>query len=64
MSLKGGLASAMNGYLETMEEVFAAFPQDAEGNIIIEEIDLDKCAGVEPDPDIVARIEALETSAA
>lgn len=54
----------MNGYLETMEEVFAAFPHDGEGNIVIEEIDLGKCAGLEPDPDIVARIEALETSAA
>lgn len=41
------------------EEFWALFPTDEDGNTVIEEIDLDKYSDLEPNPDIVARIEAL-----
>ncbi|MEG1841069.1 MAG: hypothetical protein RR213_07420 [Raoultibacter sp.] len=35
------------------------FPKDTDGNTIIEEIDLDKYADLEPDPEIVAWLSSI-----
>ena len=41
------------------EAFWAMFPHDEEGNVIINEIDLDKYESCKPDPEVVAEVEAL-----
>ena len=42
------------------DEFWAMFPHDEDGNVYIVEIDLGKYADLEPEPEIVAMIEAEE----
>ena len=39
-------------------EFWEMFPHDENGDVVIEEIDLDKYADLEPDPEIVVMMEA------